>query len=302
MKNNTKPPSVAVITRTQNRPLTLQRLSENLLTQSFTDFEWLVINDAGNHTASKQIVSDYARAGRRARHIENPTSKGRSFPINYALKKTKATYIIIIDDDDFLELDALSQMHDFLHFHTSIDAVATHTQVVYEEIKDGCIIYLGLGGQFTPQLTDLRPERLFTRNHSPIHSIMAKRSAMLAAGGFPEDIEYTEDWCFWFKFSLKFNFGLIPKILAYYVHNRSVRGANTQTRVHLALTELHNLHAQKWQKAYLQETGQLAGLIASGYYAQSKGMRTPISQRIRNRLKILTMKAKHVIRDKYRQE
>lgn len=302
MKRHTRPPSIAVITRTQNRPLTLQRLAENLLAQTFTDFEWLVINDAGNHTASKKIVSEYARAGRRARHVENPRSKGRSFPINHALKRTEATYIIIIDDDDFLDDDALSQMHDFLQSHRGIDAVAAHTQVVFEEIKDGRIVYRGLGGQFTPQLTDLRPERLFIKNHSPIHSIMARRTAMLSVGGFPEDIEYTEDWCFWFKFSLQFDFGLIPKVLAYYVHNRSIRAATAQVRESLPPAELHNLYAQKWQKAYLKETGQLAGLIASAYYSQSKEMKNPLRKRIQTRLSVLRMKFKGLIHDKYRHD
>jgi glycosyltransferase involved in cell wall biosynthesis len=302
MNRKLKTPSVCVITRTQDRPITLQRLAQNLRAQSFNDFEWLVINDAGNHTASRKIVADYARSGRKARHIENLISKGRSFPINYALKRTKANYIVIIDDDDFLDDDALSQMHDFLCSHRSIEAVATYTQVVFEEIKDGRIVYRGLGGQFTPQLTDFRPENLFVINPCPIHSIMARRTAMLAAGGFPEDIEYTEDWCFWFRFSLKFTFGLIPKVLAYYVCNRSVRGSGTQTRTPLSPAELHNLYAQKWQKAYLQESGQLAGIIASAYYFQLKKTKPPIRQKIRTRLRILAMKAKHVIRDKYRQK
>jgi glycosyltransferase involved in cell wall biosynthesis len=300
MKRHARQPSVAVITRTQNRPITLQRLAENLLAQSFPDFEWLVINDAGNHTASKKIVTDYASAGGKAKHIENLKSKGRSFPINHALKKTKATYIIIIDDDDYLDPDALSQMHSFLESHRNIDAVATHTQVVFEEIKNERIVYKGLGGQFTPQLKDFRPERLFIKNHSPIHSIMARRSAMLATGGFPEDIEYTEDWCFWFKFSLKFDFGVMPKVLAYYVHNRSVRAASAQVSALLPPAELHSLHAQKWQKAYLRETGQLATAIAFTYFSQGQEVRKTIIQKIQNRLRILKMKIEFAIGDKFR--
>jgi len=280
MKTN----QISIITRTRNRPLTLRRLAENLAGQTSQIFEWIVINDAGDFAMIAEALARTKIDTARVVTIDNQTPRGRSYPLNIGLKAAKGKYVVIVDDDDFLEANALEIMHTFLTNHECIDAVAVHTQVVLEKLTPTRIIHKGFGGRFTPQLIDLRPDSLILKNRTPIHSIMAKRSAMLKIGGFPKDIEYTEDWYFWFHFSLKFDFAVIPQVLAYYSYRPKAEHSYQNSVGPGINLDVHSIYAQKWQLEFLRKNGLLNDLLTAALLNAKKQRKRSFLQRLKNLL------------------
>jgi GT2 family glycosyltransferase len=54
---------ISVITRTKNRPQLLKRCAENLLKQTMKDFQWVIVNDAGEKGNVQDIADDAKSAG-----------------------------------------------------------------------------------------------------------------------------------------------------------------------------------------------------------------------------------------------
>ncbi len=202
----------------------------------------------------------YEARGGSAKHLYIEKSKGRSYPLNLGIRSSKTDFVLIVDDDDYLAPNCLDAMIATLREHSWISAVAVHTQVVFEDIVGDAIRQIKFGDKFMPRIESFRPENLFITNPAPIHSIMARRTAMMRVGLFPENIEYTEDWCFWFRFSLSNHFAVIPKILAFYCQRP--RGiAEYQNTILPMEMNLHALYRERWRMQYLRSQGLLNSLI-----------------------------------------
>ena len=50
-------PCVAIVTRTQNRPLTLDRTMRSILAQRFQDWQMVLVSDAGNLDSIRQVLA-----------------------------------------------------------------------------------------------------------------------------------------------------------------------------------------------------------------------------------------------------
>ncbi|MBR1494044.1 MAG: glycosyltransferase family 2 protein [Acidaminococcaceae bacterium] len=103
---------ISVLMLTHNRESLLSRAIESILSQTYRDFEFLIV-DNGSTDRSGQIAETYAsRDGRiRVIHRENGSiGAGR----NTALDAARGEYITFIDDDDWAEPDFLEFLLDLL--------------------------------------------------------------------------------------------------------------------------------------------------------------------------------------------
>ncbi|MDY0361094.1 MAG: glycosyltransferase family 2 protein [Desulforegulaceae bacterium] len=251
-------PLVSIITRTKNRPLTLKRLSDNLCEQVYKNFEWIIVNDCGETNEVDNIKNTAQGKGVCTKVIHNNIPKGRSFPVNLGANHSKGKYILILDDDDYLHKECLNEMVLFLERNNKFDAVAAKTQVVIEKIdQTGNISKVKNGYLYSPKNKDFRFENIFFANPTPVHGVLIKKNKFLSAGGFPTDIEYTEDWYFWFKFSLNFKIAAIDKTLAYYSQRQT---KNNKYKNSAAYNEkgdkLHRTYELIWKKKVLKKLNE----------------------------------------------
>src|ERR1035437_4298058 len=92
---------VAIITRTKDRPLLLQRSLRSVLGQSYLDWLHVIVNDGGDPVTVDGIVARFSQAyGRRVKVIHNEKSVGMQNASNIAIQATESEYIVIHDDDD----------------------------------------------------------------------------------------------------------------------------------------------------------------------------------------------------------
>lgn len=100
---------ISVIMLTYNREKMVGRAVESILQQTFTDFEFIIV-DNGSEDESGRVVEEYAKKDDRITvlHIQKSSiGAGR----NAGLDKASGEYITFIDDDDTAEPDML----DFLY-------------------------------------------------------------------------------------------------------------------------------------------------------------------------------------------
>ena len=98
-------PKISVIVPVYNAEKYLHRCIDSILSQTFTDFELLLIND-GSKDSSGAICDEYAAKDNRVRvfHKENC---GVSSARNLGIVNSIAEFVVLIDSDDWFALDTL---------------------------------------------------------------------------------------------------------------------------------------------------------------------------------------------------
>ena len=101
---------ITVFTPTYNRAYILENLYRSLQRQSFTDFEWLVVDD-GSSDGTKALLERWQKEDNpfpiRYCYKENG---GKCRAINYGLKLAQGELFFTVDSDDYLTDDALEKV------------------------------------------------------------------------------------------------------------------------------------------------------------------------------------------------
>lgn len=99
--------TITVFTPTYNRASYLQRLYESLTKQTFSNFEWLIVDD-GSTDKTKECIAEMAKT--------NPSfpikyyykeNGGKHTAINYGVKIAEGELLFIVDSDDSLPENSL---------------------------------------------------------------------------------------------------------------------------------------------------------------------------------------------------
>jgi len=96
---------VSVIVPIYNVEKELKRCLESLINQLYPNLEILLIDD-GSLDNSGQIASSYSELDSRVNYYKK-TNGGLSDARNYGIKKATGTYILFVDSDDFIEIEAI---------------------------------------------------------------------------------------------------------------------------------------------------------------------------------------------------
>lgn len=92
-------PLFTVFTPTYNRAHTLGRVYQSLLAQTFTDFEWLIVDD-GSSDGTKELVSGFISEGRISiRYIQQPNG-GKHVAFNRGVFEARGELFLPFDSDD----------------------------------------------------------------------------------------------------------------------------------------------------------------------------------------------------------
>jgi glycosyltransferase involved in cell wall biosynthesis len=103
-----------------NSALYLRESIESILSQTFIDFEFLIIND-GSTDDSKEILLSFQDT--RIKYLENDKNEGLVFSLNRGLKEAKGRYIARMDADDISLSDRFNLQFLFLENNKDVDVV-----------------------------------------------------------------------------------------------------------------------------------------------------------------------------------
>ncbi len=137
-------PIVSIIVPVYNAEATISRCIDSILTQEYTDFELILVDD-GSQDSSGTICDQYASYDSRVRVIHKANS-GVSDSRNMALDQARGIYIQFLDSDDWITPNATQLFVDTAtHFHCDL-VISDFYRVVGErvsvkgDIEDDCIM------------------------------------------------------------------------------------------------------------------------------------------------------------------
>jgi len=107
-----KKPVVSVYMPVFNAATYLPEAIESILSQSFTQFEFIIIDDASTDKSWK-VIQKYARLDKRIRAFRNKLNLGVSLSSNIAISMARGKFLARMDADDISSLDRLEKQVKF---------------------------------------------------------------------------------------------------------------------------------------------------------------------------------------------
>lgn len=102
-------PKYTVFTPTYNRAQTIVRVYESLKSQTYRDFEWVVIDDGSNDDTA-DIIDKWQHEADFPINYEYQFNSGKHVAFNRAVQIAKGELFLIIDSDDGFKSEALESM------------------------------------------------------------------------------------------------------------------------------------------------------------------------------------------------
>ncbi|MBE2252293.1 MAG: glycosyltransferase family 2 protein [Myxococcus sp.] len=255
-------PTVAVITRTSNRPLFLPRALESVRRQTFRGWRHLVVNDGGEPAQVERAIESgvgWQRAQTTALHLRPRVGRGRA--ANEGLRASTSTLVVFHDDDDTWHPEFLARA--VAAWQTSgRRGVVTRTERIVERIEGGRLVELRREPFFERldaiSLAGVARENCFTNL-----AFLAERGAIETVGGYDETLPVYEDWDFNLRFLAAFDVAFLPEVLAFYHAREGGSGSaagSFEGRAHAAADARARLVNRWLRKAELPAVGLLMAL------------------------------------------
>jgi glycosyltransferase involved in cell wall biosynthesis len=92
-------PKVSVVTPSYNHARFLRQRIETILAQTFTDFEWIIVDDASSD-GSREILQELAARDGRVRFYANEQNLGMPTTVNRAIAESRGKYVYRAESDD----------------------------------------------------------------------------------------------------------------------------------------------------------------------------------------------------------
>jgi glycosyltransferase involved in cell wall biosynthesis len=201
-------PRVSVIVPTHNRPELLCDALRSILSQTFQDFEIIVVNDAGIDV--DPWVRSLDGTGR-IRVLRHPQNRGIAAARNTGIKAARGKYIAYLDDDDLFYPNHLAVLVDVAATSGHPVVCSAGCQANYVE-RDGRTVVersVVCSGKF--EYRDL-----LVRNQIPVLCVLHHRSCIDAVGGFDETFATHEDWDMWIRLFHHFPYTHVGQITCEY--------------------------------------------------------------------------------------
>lgn len=126
-------PKISVIMLTYNRETLVSRAIESILTQTMSDFEFIIV-DNGSSDNSGKIADEYAKKDSRIKVIHRQKGNigtGR----NTGLDAVNGEYVAFIDDDDWAEPDFLEFLYSLAMENNAEVAICGAADKIFDEKK-----------------------------------------------------------------------------------------------------------------------------------------------------------------------
>lgn len=201
-------PKISVVMPVHNAHDFLGQAISSILAQTFSDFEFVILND-GSTDGSGPILREWARRDDRVRLFENEHRLGHSATSNLAVSLARARHVARMDSDDISHPERLSRQWKVLSESADIVLVGT--------LSDG----------IDAQGTRVRPrDRWRIIRHSsfapfPHGSVIFRKEVFDALGGYAGSATRVGDQDLYHRMARKGRLVTLPEVLYHYRYHLS---------------------------------------------------------------------------------
>ena len=211
----------------------LQESVESILNQTFTDFEFIIIDD-GSTDNTWEILTKYADQDQRIKLFKNEENIGLTKSLNKGLMLAQGEYVARQDADDISLPERFEKQVDFLHKQPKVILVSSNYEYIDSE---GSL----LGKPKPAGGSDITAWYLLFYNRIGAHGLaMFRRDPVINIGGYSESYRYSQDYELWSRLTKVGALVILPDLLQLYRRNHSesisVKANSAQEELALSIT------------------------------------------------------------------
>ena len=178
-------PKVSIITPCFNSAKFLESTFSSVMSQSLSDWEWILIDDCSSDNTF-EIIKSWANKDQRIKALKNETNSGAAFTRNVGLKNATGEFVAFLDADDLWTQDKLEKQFKFMdsnnlsfsyHDYDIVDSNSTFIK----SMNAPAIVEKKLLEQFNPIFTS---------------SVMMKKDSIKEIR-FKVELRRRQDYIFW---------------------------------------------------------------------------------------------------------
>jgi hypothetical protein len=210
-------PAITVLMTVYNGLPHLTEAVDSILTQTYRDFELLIINDGSTDDSLARLR---AYDDPRIRLIDQQPNQGIRTTYNRGLREARGRYVALMDQDDISRQDRLEQLFALMEAQPALALCGSAIETFGDRPVPPWVRYF--------ESEALKIALLF---ENPIchPSVMLRRSALESQGLSYPDVPYAEEYALWIALSRSFPIANLPApLLRYRCHATQVsRSKNT---------------------------------------------------------------------------
>ena len=260
--NNMK--DISIIVPIYNAEKYLNKCLDSLINQTKKELEFILIND-GSNDASEEIIKSYK--DNRIKYFKNK-NQGIGKTRNFGISKAQGKYLMFLDSDDYLALDACEKLYDKAE-KEKLDIVMNDFIKIFD---DGRKEYIKQPNFKNSSLKN--NPNIISENLSPWAKLYSTKLIKKNNIKFVEDLKY-EDAPFVIEALDKANnIGKINEALNYYVIHGNSETTVLDKRVFDILKIVDKIRKYSQGKKYLKEKiDELTVRIITNYTIQQRNQK-----------------------------
>ena len=195
---------ISVIMPVYNGEKYLRDAIESILNQTYTDFEFIILND-GSTDKTEEIILSYD--DQRIVYVKNTTNLQISKTLNKGIDLAKGKYIARMDADDISLLERFERQIEFMEKYTEVGICGTYIET-FDEEKSVWRVPLSH--------RDILCRMIF--DSCLMHpSVMMRKSVLdMLPIVYREEFNKAEDYDLWVRLALLTNFANLKEVLLKY--------------------------------------------------------------------------------------
>jgi len=196
-------PRVSIVMTVYNHEEFVSEAIESVLSQSFEDYEFIIIND-GSTDNTERVISTYEERDKIV--IKKIDHAGRSRALNVGFKMARGYYTAIIDSDDIFLPEKIRKQVEYLDHHPEMAMVGTDA---IEHDLENNTEYLNT----TPRNNREIKKLLLYDSIFPFPTAMMRTKILEKVGFCNETLDVKIDFELFGKIASKGKIGVIPEVL-----------------------------------------------------------------------------------------
>lgn len=184
-----KAPLVSVVMAVYNDEVYLPEAINSILTQEFSNFEFLIIDDCSSDK-TLELLKGYKASDPRIRLFKRDINVGLTKNLNYLISKAKGKYIARMDGDDIALPNRFKEQVSLLQQSPDLHLVWSGCDFIFE--NEGVVCSMRL-----PSLIEVRNCLKRHKNYIVHPSVMMDKEAVLSVGAYNEEFRSGQDGDLW---------------------------------------------------------------------------------------------------------
>lgn len=257
---------ITVVTAVYNGEEYLQECIDSILNQTYSDFEYMIVND-GSTDNTRNILDSIQDTRVKVVHLEK--NQGAAACLNLGIEKATGDWIAVQDADDVSMPTRLQEQIQYLHHNPEAIGVGSYVECISgkNDVDEKILRWNAEYFNVTLSKKEIYESRLF-RCYLCHGSVMFSKAAFNKAGRYYTKFKITYDYNLWTRLFEIIPIEKIPKVLYQYrIIQGSLSHSNlTEFTIESTLAVLTRVQEILYERTFQKPTCILVASEESCYF------------------------------------